>query len=106
MVNAVTGRAALASLTSFSSADHTSNRKNPLLPIPLNLSQERGNQRANAILQFDVPRVAPSVFSTLQDSALLSTTRRITTREERQVLEAELRQRIQITETGGSPGRP
>lgn len=77
-----------------------------MLPTPLNLSQQGGNQRANAILYFDVPRVAPSVFSTLQDSALLSTARRITTREERQVLEAELRQRIQVTESGGSPGRP
>lgn len=77
-----------------------------MLPTPLNLSREGGNQRASAILYFDVPRVAPSVFSTLQDSALLSATRRVTTREERQVLEAELRQRIQITETGGTPGRP
>ncbi len=77
-----------------------------MLPTPLNLSQQRANQRDSAILYFDVPRVSPSVFSTLQDSALLSQTRRITTREERQVLEAELRQRIQVTETGGTPGRP
>lgn len=77
-----------------------------MLPTPLNSSQQGGKQRASAILYFDVPRVSPSVFSTLQDSALLSQTRRITTREERTVLEAELRQRIQVTETGGTPGRP
>ena len=41
-----------------------------------------------------------------RQAALLSATRRVTTREERQVLEAEVRQRIQITETGGTPGRP
>lgn len=106
MVDAVTGRAALASLTGTSAADQISNRKNPLLPIPLNLPQQGGNQRANAILQFDRPRVSSDVFATLQNSAQLSATRRVATLEERTILEAELRRRIQVTETGGSPGRP
>lgn len=106
MVDAVTGRAALASLTGTSAADQTSNRKNPLLPTPLSPSQQRDEQRVPAILRFDRPRVSSDVFSTLQNTALLSATRRIATREERTVLEAELRQRILIEETGGSPGRP
>lgn len=77
-----------------------------MLPTPLNLPQQGGNQRAPAILRFDRPRVSPDVFSSLQQSALLSSARRVTTREERVVLEAELRQRLQVTETGGTPGSP
>lgn len=106
MVDAVSGQAALASLTGLSSADQLSKRKNPLLPNPLSESQQGGRQRASAILYFDRPRISPDVFSTLNNSALLSVSRRITTTEERTRLEAELRQRIQVTETGGSPGRP
>lgn len=106
MVDAVIGRAALASLTGTSAADQTGNRKNPLPPIPLRAPQQGGEQRVSAILRFDRPRVSNDVFTALQNSAQLAATRRIATREERVVLEAELRQRMVIEATGGSPGRP
>lgn len=106
MVDAVAGRAALASLTGTFSADQTGNRKNPLLPTPLNASQQRGGQRASPILKFDIPQLSSDVFKTLQNNALLNATRTVTTREERVRLEAEINQRIQVVETGGSPGSP
>lgn len=106
MVDAVTGRAALALLSAPSAADQKSNRKNPLLPTPLPSPQQGSDQRASAILKFDTPRVSTDVFSTLSQSALLSATRKVVVGEERRVLEAELRQSIQVIETPGTPGSP
>lgn len=106
MVDAVTGRAALASLTGLSSANQTSTRKNPLLPTPLSSSQQGSAQRASPILRFDVPRISSGVFSTLQNSALLSVARQEVVGVEREALELELRRRVVETETPGSPGSP
>lgn len=106
MVDAVTGRAALALLSANSAADQTGNRKNPLLPTPLKTSQQGSGQRAPAILQFDTPKISPNTFSALQDSGLRTIVRQEVTLEERTRLEAEIRRRIQVTETGGDPGSP
>lgn len=107
MVNAVTERVALALLSASSAANQHSNRKNPsLLPSPLNQSEKTGVQRAPAILRFDTPRVSPSTFSALQEGARLSAVRKDVTLEERSRLEAEIRRRFQVIETGGSPGSP
>lgn len=106
MVDAVSGQAALALLTGSPAAGQTGNRKNPLLPFPLGSSEQTGNQRVNSILRFDTPRFSPDVFSTLQNTALLSASRGRVSGEERSRLEAELRQRITVTETPGTPGIP
>lgn len=106
MVDAVTGRAALALLSGPSAADQQGNRKNPLLPTPLNQPEKTGFQRAPAILRFDTPRVSDNTFAALQNGAVLSAVREEVTLEERVRLETELRRRIQVIETGGNPGSP
>jgi len=106
MVDAVTGRAALALLSANSAAGHTGNRKNPLLPTPLNTSQQGSGQRASPILRFDTPKISGDIFSTLQNAALLSSSRSVVVGEERSRLELELRQRIEVIDTPGSPGSP
>ncbi|HEX6956497.1 MAG TPA: hypothetical protein VF194_00795 [Ferrovibrio sp.] len=77
-----------------------------MLPTPLTEPQNAGRQRAPAILYFDVPRVSPSVFTTLQDRGVLSVTRNVVVGDERTQLETELRQKFQVSEMPASPGRP
>lgn len=106
MVDAVGGRAALSVLTGSSTAENTGNRKNPLLPSPLNQPEKNGVQRAPAILRFDTPRISNNTFAALQNGAILNAVRQEVTLEERTRLEAEVRRRIQVIETGGTPGSP
>jgi len=106
MVDAVAGRAALAVLTGSSTADQYSGRKNPVLPSPLNSSQQAGGQRANAILRFDRPQISRDVFNSLQNAALLSVSRAEVSGDERIQLEQELNRRIIVSETPGSSGSP
>lgn len=77
-----------------------------MLPTPLKTSQQGSGQRAQTILQFDTPKISSSTFSALQDSGLRTVIRTEVTLEERTRLEAEIRRRILVTETGGDPGSP
>lgn len=77
-----------------------------MLPTPLKTSQQGSGQRAPAILHFDTPKISANTFAALQDSGLRTVVRREVTLEERTRLEAEIRRRILVTETGGDPGSP
>lgn len=77
-----------------------------MLPTPLKTSQQGSGQRAPAILQFDTPKISANTFAALQDSGLRTIVRTEVTLEERARLEAEIRRRILVTETGGDPGSP